>query len=377
MKHINFLIKPASSACNLRCRYCFYEDESVNRSVKNMGLMSPKTVKLLLTSAYEAAEPGGSIHFAFQGGEPTVAGLPFFMNFVSQARKLCPPSVHISFAIQTNGTLLDQKWTEFFRQEDFLVGISLDGFKDVHNLYRVDSFGSSTWNRVTKAVNLLQKNSVKVNALCVVTAQFARSPIKAYNELKKLGFDFMQFIACLDPIGKEKGSMPYSLTPELYGNFLCKLFDLWYEDWNNGNYHSVRLFEDYIQILLSSASSTCATCGRCGSYFVVEGDGSLYPCDFYAIDNWKIGNLGEASLSALAESSKAKEFLQFGAEKPRECYECRYGTICHGGCKNDWIEGINGPHNYFCSSFKTLLDYAMPRMQFMARKEASARRQNS
>lgn len=375
MKQISFLIKPASSSCNLRCRYCFYEDESVNRSVKNMGLMSKATVDQLLKSAYEASEPGGYISFAFQGGEPTVAGLPFFEYFTSEARKLRPPKVQIAFSIQTNGTLLDQSWAEFFYREDYLVGISIDGYKDLHNLHRLDADNNPTWNRVTKVLSMLQKNKVKVNGLCVVTAQCARSPIKAYNELKKLGLDFMQFIACLDPIGKERGSMPYSLTPELYGNFLCRLFDLWYQDWEKGHYHSIRLFEDYVHILLGDGASTCATCGRCGAYFVVEGDGSIYPCDFYVLDNWQIGKLGNAPLQELAGSRKVKEFLLFGAEKPKECGTCRYSSICNGGCKNDWFEAGDGFHNYFCSSFKKLLDYAMPRILQIARAESNARSQ--
>ncbi len=206
-----------------------------------------------------------------------------------------------------------------------------------------------------------------------MTAQCARSPIKAYNELKKLGLDFMQFIACLDPIGKERGSMPYSLTPELYGNFLCRLFDLWYQDWEKGHYHSIRLFEDYVHILLGDGASTCATCGRCGAYFVVEGDGSIYPCDFYVLDNWQIGKLGNAPLQELAGSRKVKEFLLFGAEKPKECGTCRYSSICNGGCKNDWFEAGDGFHNY--SSFKKLLDYAMPRILQIARAESNARSQ--
>ena len=303
-----------------------------------------------------------------------MAGLPFFEYFTAKARELCPLGVKIAFSIQTNGMLLDQSWAEFFHKEDFLVGISIDGAKDIHNLHRIDANNNFTWNRVIKALSLLQKNDVKVNALCVVTAQCARSPIKVYNELKKLGFEYMQFIACLDPIGRERGSMPYSLTPELYGSFLCRLFDLWYKDWEAGCYHSVRLFNDYIQMLLGFGPSTCATCGSCGNYFVVEGDGSLYPCDFYVLDEWKTGRLGTSTLQEIADNSKAKKFQLSGIEKPKECATCRYGKICRGGCKNDWYEEDDGFHNYFCSSFKKLFDYAMPRMLQIAHREAGARR---
>lgn len=373
MKNVNFLIKPASSLCNLRCRYCFYEDEAANRAQKSMGIMAEDTVQTLLEEAYRAVEPGGAVSFAFQGGEPAVAGLDYFKRFARQARALCPKGVRISFAIQTNGTLLDEEWAAFFRQEHFLVGLSLDGFKDLHNQNRVDAHGQDTWNRVTKAARLLQKHQVEVNALCVVTGACARSSEKAYNELKKLGFDYIQFIACLDPIGMERGKMPYSLTPKAYGQFLCRVFDLWYQDWAKGQYHSVRLFDDYIHILLGDSASTCATCGRCGAYFVVEGDGSVYPCDFYVLDRWRMGKLGETPLPEMADGETARRFLLWGQEKPQECAACRWGRVCNGGCKNDWVKQGGEVHNYFCEAFRTLLDHAMPRMMEIAQAEYRAR----
>lgn len=373
MKFLNFLIKPASSLCNLRCRYCFYEDEGNNRAQKSMGIMDQHTVDQLLDEAFHSVDPGGAISFAFQGGEPTVAGLEFFQRFVEKARALCPKNVTISFSIQTNGTLLDDAWAEFFRQERFLVGVSLDGFKDNHNRCRTDAEGNSTWNRVVKAVRLLQKHRVEINALCVVTGPCARSPEKAYQELKKLGFGFIQFIACLDPIGIERGTMPFSLTPDAYGKFLCRVFDLWYQDWKQGNYHSIRLFDDYIHILLGDGAGTCATCGRCGTYFVVEGDGSVYPCDFYVLDEWKLGCLGEESLLELADSQQSKAFQSWGSDKPEECGSCRWKTICNGGCKNDWVYQAGVPHNYFCESFRTLLSHAESRLVEIAQAEHTAR----
>ena len=226
MRFVNFLIKPASSLCNLRCRYCFYADEAAHRAAPSLGVMAGGTVDTLLTEAFCTVEPGGAVSFAFQGGEPTVAGLEFFRQFAARAHTLCPKGVKMNFSIQTNGTLLDEEWAEFFRQERFLVGLSLDGFKDLHDHHRVDAEGAGTWNRVAKAARLLQSRGVEVNALCVVTGQCARSPEKAYNSLKKLGLRYLQFIACLDPIGVPRGCMPYSLTAEVYGRFLCRLFDL-------------------------------------------------------------------------------------------------------------------------------------------------------
>lgn len=374
MKAIHFLIKPASSLCNLRCRYCFYEDIANNRSEKSMGIMTDATVQALVEDTFRTVSPGGTVSFAFQGGEPTVAGLDFFRQFVLQVRRLCPAGVNTTFSIQTNGTLLNQDWADFFRENRFLVGVSLDGYKDVHDLHRKDEKGEGNWTRVLKSVQLLKGNGVMVNALCVVTAQCARHPDRAYSGLKKLGFDYMQFIPCLDPIETARGAMPYSLTPEAYGGFLCRLFDLWYQDWSDGKYRSIRLFDDYVHLLLGDAPGTCATCGRCGSYFVVEGDGSVYPCDFFVLDQWKLGRLGEQSLAELAQGKTAQNFFQWGQEKPTECTCCRWRILCNGGCKNDWTNEPE-PHNYFCPAFQRFFAYAEDRLLTIARAEQRARTQ--
>lgn len=374
MKVINLLIKPASSLCNLRCRYCFYEDEAQNRSQCSMGVMQETLADELIRQVFEAVDPDGMVSFAFQGGEPTVAGLPYFRRFVETVRTLRPAGVHTSFAMQTNGTLLNEEWAEFLKENRFLVGLSVDGFRRCHDLLRVDAEGSGTWKRVLAAKSLLEKYGVEYNALCVVTSQVAKDPQQAYKSLKNLGFRYIQYIACLDPIGHERGGEPWSLTPDAYGEFLCRVFDLWYQDWASGNYHSIRLFDDFIHILLGDGAGTCATCGRCGAYLVIEGDGSVYPCDFYVLDDWKLGNLTEAPIEKLAVSEKAARFLRWGAEKPAECGTCPYGGICNGGCKNDWYTDDTGPHNYHCPALRRLLVYALPRMQVIARAERNARK---
>lgn len=374
MKSVTLLIKPASSQCNLRCRYCFYEDEAQNRNQHNMGVMTKELANLLIRQAFDTVDSDGVVSFAFQGGEPTVVGLPFFRHFVGQVKASKPPAVKVSFSIQTNGTLLNEDWAVFLHENGFLVGLSLDGFRAAHNAYRVDASGEGTWKRVLTAKTLLEKHGVPCNVLCVVTRDCAASPELAYRRLKNFGFRFLQFIACMDPIGHARGQEPYSLTPERYGQFLCEVFDLWYRDWAAGDYHSVRIFDDYIHILLGDGSSTCATCGKCGSYLVIEGDGSVYPCDFYVLDNWKMGNITETSISEMATGQKAADFLASGAGKPKECQSCSYRKICNGGCKNDWYVDSNGLHNYYCKAFKALLDYAMPYMKQIAQTELAARK---
>lgn len=329
--------------------------------------MSEDTARRLLSSAAQAAGESGAIQITFQGGEPTVAGLDFFRRFAQLEREICPPTLRISHSIQTNGMALDEQWATLFREQNYFVGLSLDGTRAVHDLYRVDAGGQGTWDRVVRALALLDRFGVETNLLCVVTAQLARSPQKVYRAMKELGPHGLQFIPCLDPMEETRGSMPYSLTPERYGHFLCGLFDCWYLDWTRGSYVSIRLFDDYLRILAGMPPSTCAATGACGSYLVVEGDGSLYPCDFFVTDRWYLGNLHQMSVSQAMESEKAREFLNRGNCHPERCGECPYAFLCRGGCKRDWIFEASGTENYYCSSFRTLLDYALPRLREAAK----------
>jgi uncharacterized protein len=373
MKQVNFLIKPASSLCNLRCRYCFYADVAENREVANLGIMSGETAEALILSAFRAAEPRSQVSFAFQGGEPAMAGLDYFRSFVALVDKHRPSRVGVTYSIQTNGITVDEEWADFFRAHRFLVGVSLDGDKGLHDLHRVDPKGRGTYDRVAGAVKLLQARGVEVNLLCVVTGSCARHPRKVYTALKSLGVRYLQFIPCLDPLEEERGGMPFSLKPKDYGSFLCGLFDAWYQDWEQGQYMSVRLFDDYVHLAMGLPAGTCSTSGSCGSYFVAEGDGSLYPCDFYVLDEWRLGKVGEAPLEELAGGDRAKEFLAEGERKPDACRDCKWFRLCSGGCKRDWHEEDGVLKNYLCAAFQRFFGYAGDRIAHIARLEAEAR----
>lgn len=373
MKQVSFLIKPASSLCNLRCRYCFYADVAENREVANLGIMSGETAEELVISAFRAAEPRTNVSFAFQGGEPTVAGLGYFRNFVALVEKHRPSRVGVTYSIQTNGLAINEEWADFFRTHNFLVGVSVDGNKSLHDRHRVDTKGQGTYERVVGTVKLLLARGVDVNLLCVVTGSCARHPQQVYSALKGLGVRYLQFIPCLDPLEEARGGMPFSLKPKDYGNFLCGLFDAWYRDWELGQYISVRLFDDYVHLAMGLPAGTCATSGSCGSYFVAEGDGSLYPCDFYVLDEWKLGKVGETPLDELAESDKAKAFLAGGERKPDACGSCKWFQLCNGGCKRDWHGEDGVLKNYYCEAFQRLFDYAGDRITHIARLETEAR----
>ena len=369
MKNINFLIKPASSFCNMRCSYCFYADEAANRSMADSGVMTHETARTLLSETFSSIERGGSVSFAFQGGEPTMAGIGFFRDFTDLVRHYNTENVHVSYSIQTNGYALDSVWAELFKQEDFLVGISLDGTSENHDRLRPDRGGHGTWERVSANLQLLRSAGVEVNILCVVTKRLAKSPERTYASLKKTGVGYLQFIACLDPLEKQRGMSAWSLTPEDYGGFLCGLFDVWYQDLMKGQYVSVRLFDDYVHLAMGLPPGTCSSSGSCGAYLVIESDGTIYPCDFYCLDEWKLGQLGHDSLEAVMYGPEHMRFLNGGQRRPEECGNCRYRSICRGGCRRDWIFDETGCHNYLCPAFRRFFDYAGGRISQIARRE--------
>lgn len=374
MQFVNFLIKPASSLCNMRCRYCFYEDEAANRTQASMGIMTRETADLLIGEALDAVDFNGRLSFAFQGGEPTVAGLDFFRHFVEEVTLRNTRHIPVNYSIQTNGLALDEEWAEFLAKNRFLVGISMDGDKALHDEFRIDAAGKGTWTRVRQNVTMLQRAGVDLNLLCVVTKRCAKSAVRVYHALQKTGVNFLQFIPCLDPLEMPRGSMPYSLLPEDYGTFLCALFDEWYRDWSSGHYTSVRLFDDYVHLAMGLPAGTCATSGSCGAYFVVEADGSVYPCDFYVLDEWKLGHLGDQPLPALAQSDRAVRFLQDGLNHPTACASCQWRQLCFGGCKRDWCDDpAGGKRNYYCSSFQRFFAHAAPRLYQVAQAELRAR----
>ena len=364
MRSVTFLIKPASSLCDMRCRYCFYHDISDIREVKSMGIMAEDTAEALVRSAFAAVEPGGFVQFTFQGGEPTLAGLDFFRGFMALEEKYRPKDIQAGHSIQTNGLHLNEEWARFLKAHQFLVGISIDGNQAIHDAHRLDAAGKGTWDRVTEALALLDRHGVETNLLCVVSAMVAKNPQKVYASLRKLGDHPLQFIPCLDPLEAERGGEAYSLKPEAYGRFLCGLFDCWYRDWKAGNYISIRTFDDYLRILMRLPPSACATSGACGSYLVVEGDGGLYPCDFYVLDEWKIGNIREMGVEEALSSPVSRAFVADGARRPENCRSCPWLPLCRGGCKRDWTRQRK---NYYCGSFDAFFRYALPRLQEMAR----------
>ena len=367
MKVLSLLIKPASGFCNMKCSYCFYRDELSHSQYLVPGIMKEELMQLLVKRACEETEE--QLQITFQGGEPTLAGLDFFRKFVEQVETHKKESLQVSYSFQTNGLLIDAEWAEFLKKHDFLVGLSFDGLPQIHDRYRRKENGSGTAEQVQKTWELLNAYGVNTNLLCVVTGQIARKPERIYRYMKQMGGHFLQFIPCMDPLEKRDSSYSAMLTEKDYAFFLKGMFDIWYRDWKEGDYVSIRQFDDYVHLMCGRMPSTCAACGRCGEYLVVENDGSIYPCDFYVRDEWHLGNLQDTTLTEIIQSPKMKQFLMEKHTSLR-CELCRYYVLCHGGCKNDY-RSINGqPENIFCNAYHEFFGYAIPRIQEIARAEA-------
>ncbi len=363
MKEMHLLIKPASGNCNMRCKYCFYEDEMNNRSVQSYGMMSEETLHNLLTQVFTTVQ--NKLTIAFQGGEPTLIGLDFYKNLVSLVNTLNIHNLEIHYAIQTNGYIINEDWMQFFQKNKFLVGISLDGNQEIHDKYRIDAHGNGTYERVMASIELLKKYKVDFNILTVVHKDTTEKANIIYNFFKRNNFGFQQYIECLDPIGEEPGSQEYSLTPDIYGDFLIKLFKKYYRDMSQGTYVYNRYFENIIGILMRQPPESCAMAGRCGSYLTVEADGSVYPCDFYVLDKWKLGNFNTDTIEQMITKRNELEFIELSHHIPDECKSCKWFPLCRNGCRRN-CEPVSIEErkvNYFCESYKKFYEYAYPYLE--------------
>lgn len=359
MDSVSILIKPASSKCNLACKYCFYHSIAEERECGDFGIMTDETLDELVRQVIDYSDKFAA--FAFQGGEPTIAGLDFFRKVVVLQKKYNNKGIEIQNTIQTNGTLIDENWAKFLGENNFLVGLSIDGGRSVNDFCRVYKNGKSIYDSVMNTVRLFRKHNVDFNVCSVVTSKTADKIPSVYNFFKQKNFKFLQFIPCLDE--KADVHSEYSLDPIGYGNFLCRLFDLWYVDFMNGEDIDIRMFSNYAQMSAGFPPEECGMCGKCTTYFVVEGNGNVYPCDFYAKDEWLLGRI-EDGFNALFISKKSQFFMDSSVEKPNECVTCRYNYLCRGGCRR-WrdMEGTGELKiNYLCEAYKIFFKHCEDRI---------------
>lgn len=355
MPPVSVMIKPASSACNLACEYCFYHSLADARERGFRGIMTEETFSVIAQKALEHAD-GADVFLSFQGGEPLLAGKKFFVSAFESIEKFNKKHSRVFIGVQTNGTLIDGEWCDIFAAERVLVGLSLDGDEKA-NKFRVFQGGQPTFDKISAAAEMLSARGAEFNILTVVTAPVAERIEEIYSFFKKRGFRYLQYIPCLKPIGG--GEEEYFLDGEAYGDFLIKAFNLYARDYFADDYVSVRIFDNFVRLAGGRRAEQCGMNGHCTHQFVVESDGEVYPCDFFCADGYSLGNILTSDFRELERSKRAEAFIKESLVKKNECKECAYYALCAGGCKRERMSLD------VCAAYKKFLSYALPVLRRM------------
>ena len=328
--------------------------------------MTDETVERMLENIRRDLSPGDRVTFAFQGGEPTLSGLPFFRHFTELVARW-DPVIRVSYSIQTNATLLNDEWCRFLAEHLFLVGVSLDMLPESHNAVRVDAGGSGTYGQVRQAIALLEKHRVEYNVLCTLTNEIARYPKRIWSQLCKLDIRYVQFTPCLDELEKS-GESIFALTPRRFSSFYKGLFPLWLESLQKGNYRSIKFFDDVVNLMAFGSPTACGINGVCQPQVVIEADGSVYPCDFYCLDCYSMGNITRNRLSDMQESPGRIAFLNREHRIPKLCGSCRYARFCGGNCKRMQRQICYGETDDYCG-YQDFLDTCGGALQQIAKDQ--------
>lgn len=360
------MAKPTGAACNLNCAYCFFlAKESLYPG--SSFRMSDEVMESYIRQTI-AAQRTPEITIAWQGGEPTLMGLNFYRRAAATAQRYKKPGVAIQHTFQTNGILLDAAWCEFLREHRFLVGISLDGPREMHDVYRRDKGGQGTFGKVVKAVRLLQQEAVEFNILCAVNAVNSRHPLEVYRFFRdELQARHLQFIPIVERAG-EGGVTDRSVAPKQYGQFLIEVFDEWVR--RDVGSVFVQMIDGVLAAWLGGQSSLCIFRPVCGDGVALEHNGDLYSCDHFVEPRWLLGNILHTPLAELVNSPTQR---RFGEDKrdtlPRYCHQCEYLFACHGECpKNRFVRTPDGEPgwNYLCPGLKAYFRHADPYLRIMA-----------
>jgi uncharacterized protein len=378
----HIMAKPIGPICNLACKYCFYLEKENLYPGKSDWAMAEDVLESYVRQ-YIEAQPVPAISFAWQGGEPTLLGVEYFERIVKLQEKYANGK-QIENTFQTNGVLLDDHWAEFLAENKFLVGISIDGPRQLHDRYRVDKGGQPSFDRVMRGIGFLKKHSVAFNTLTVVQRHNAHQPLEVYRFLKEVGSSFMQFIPVVERIAAAPGGdgviligpgskepakvSSWSVEPMRYGKFLCAIFDEWVRH-DVGRYF-VQLFDVALESWLGVPPSLCVFRETCGAALAMEHNGDLFSCDHYVYPENKLGNIVESPLASLVNSPQQKEF---GLEKrdtlPAYCRQCDVRFACNGECpKHRFAQTPDGEEglNYLCPGYKIFFKHIGPYMSFMA-----------
>ncbi|MGM0376804.1 MAG: anaerobic sulfatase maturase [Bacteroidota bacterium] len=362
------LVKPAGPDCNLGCKYCFYLEKAGLYPDANTHRMSDEVLEELIRQTME--QSGQNISFGWQGGEPTLMGLDFFKKVVRFEQVYGKRKV-VGNGLQTNGLLLDEEWADFLKKYDFLVGLSLDGPQHIHDHYRLTQNEKPSWERVMKSARLLLERGVAVNVLSCVTSYSAHYAREMYDFYKELGIDWMQFIPIVETDKNDpRKAADFSVTPEQYGQFLIDIFDLWVNDFQNGQPSTnVRFIDSIFHTYVGVPAPECTLRKECGVYPTVEHNGDVYSCDFFVEPKWKLGNLMNDRLINMLNSPKQNRFGKMKSQLPRKCRTCRWYQHCFGGCTKDRIKDPqDSGMPRFCKSTIMFMEHAHPVFQELARQ---------
>jgi uncharacterized protein len=360
------LIKPAGPDCNMACTYCFYLEKAELFPDTKRHRMSEDILKETIRQVLTCG--GSQVSFGWQGGEPTLMGLPFFEKAVELQQRYGHGQT-VGNGLQTNGILIDQAWLEFLLQYQFLVGLSLDGPEHIHNKYRRMRGGQPSFEKVAAAGRRMLEAGVAVNALTVINDYSVGFPEEIYAFHKDMGFQYIQFIPCLESHSGDRDKIaPFVAPPEEYGRFLCRVFDLWLQDFDGPvATTSIRFFDSVFHTYVDLPPPECTLLKECGVYVVVEHNGDIYSCDFFVDPEWRLGNVLEGRLVDMLNSARQAQFGRQKSDLPEACRRCRWLGRCRGGCPKD---RLNNPDNrsldYFCESYKSFFEYADPTLTKLA-----------
>lgn len=366
------MVKPVGSLCNMRCKYCYYLDKAALYDYRQ-PLMSDELLERYIRANIEGNN-SPVIAFAWHGGEPLLAGKEFFRKAVALEQKYAEGRT-VENSIQTNGLLLDDEWCAIFRDNNFLVGVSIDGPEHIHDAHRVDAGGQPTFARVMKGIERLYRNRVEYNTLTTVNIHSKGRGAEVYNFLRGISV-FMQFLPVAEllcdgriqsPEAQKADIAPWSVSAKGFGEFMCDVFDIWVKKDVGRRY--VQLFDATLALMVGVQPSVCSLCETCGSGLTVEHNGDVYCCDHFVYPEYKIGNIHTDRLADLAYCDRQFEFgVAKRALLPRECRHCKYYNLCHGECpKHRFIDDNRGEYgkNYLCEGYKHFYDHTAQAMERM------------
>jgi uncharacterized protein len=387
--NFHVMAKPIGPICNLDCKYCFYlEKESLYPQVASWAMREEVLDSYI--RQYIEAHDTPVVNFAWQGGEPTLLGIEYFRQLVALQSKYANGK-RIQNAFQTNGVLLNDEWAALFKEHDFLIGISIDGPRELHDAYRVDKGGQPTFDRVLRGIETLKRNSVEFNTLTTVNRANADHPLEVYRFLRNHGSGFMQFIPIVERIAHQVTAeglqlispdftgaaqvAPWSVEPHQFGRFLCAIFDEWVRRDVGRCY--VQLFDVSLEMWTGLEASLCVFKKQCGAALAIEHSGDVYSCDHFVYPQNRLGNIMESPLQELVNSAQQHAFGEAKESTlPKYCRECDVRFACNGECpKHRFLTTPDGEPglNYLCAGYKMFFRHVDSSMRFMAAELAGGR----